>query len=308
MTSSSPSTEYLRPGLARFAVLSICAAVVTITLKLAAWWLTGSVGLLSDALESVVNLVAAVFALLALIIAARPADDNHAYGHAKIEYVAAGVEGALILGAATLIGWTAIDRLLNPATLHDIGIGIAVSIVASLLNLAVGLRLIRVGREHRSVTLEADGRHLLTDVWTSAGVVIGVVLVAVTGIERLDPIVALAVAANIIYVGITLMRRALSGLMDEAAPPEQLARITEILDELHTQDLDYHALRTRTSGHRTFMSVHVLVPGDWTVQQGHDEIEQLEARLRKAVPALTVVTHLEPIEDETSFRDIDITP
>src|SRR3954454_6347589 len=205
--------------------LSIAAAVATISLKTVAWLLTGSVGLLSDAAESVVNLVAAIVALLALRWATKPADEDHAYGHAKAEYFSAGVEGALIFVAAISIAVAAVSRLIDPQAIDDVGVGLAVSAVASAINLAVGLVLLRAGRRHRSITLEADGRHLMTDVWTSAGVIIGVAAVAVTGWERLDPIVALLVAANIVITGVGLVRRSVGGLMDRALPEPELETI-----------------------------------------------------------------------------------
>jgi cation diffusion facilitator family transporter len=248
--------------------LAIAAAVATISLKTLAWLLTGSVGLLSDAAESVVNLVAAIVALAALRWAAKPADEEHTYGHAKAEYFSAGIEGALILIAAVTIAVTAIDRLMHPQPLEDVSIGLAISVGASLINLVVGLLLLRAGREHRSITLEADGKHLLTDVWTSAGVLVGVAAVAISGWERLDAIVALAVAVNIVHTGTVLLRRSAGGLMDRALP-----------------------------------EVHILVPGEWTVQQGHDIAEEVEASLHHGIPSLTVFTHVEPIEDPRSFDD-----
>jgi cation diffusion facilitator family transporter len=290
----------------RLLLLSIAAAVATIALKTTAWLLTGSVGLLSDAAESVVNLVAAVVALAALRWAAKPADEEHTYGHAKAEYFSAGIEGALILLAAVTIAVTAIDRLLHPQPLSDVGIGLAVSLVASAINLAVGLMLVRTGREHRSITLEADGRHLLTDVWTSIGVVIGVAAVAISGWERLDPIVAVAVAANIVFTGSTLLRRSAAGLMDRALPDDLQREIHQALTAFDGSGVQFHALRTRQAGQRAFISLHVLVPGTWSVRQGHDIAEQVEAELRKRLPYATVFTHVEPIDDPRSFDDTDL--
>jgi len=283
--------------------LSIAAAVATIALKTVAWLLTGSVGLLSDAAESVVNLVAAVVALAALRWAAKPADEEHTYGHAKAEYFSSGIEGGLIVVAAVTIAWTAIDRLLHPQGLEDIGIGLAVAIVASGINLAVGLLLVRTGRAQRSITLEADGKHLLTDVWTSVGVVVGVAAVAITGWERLDAIVALAVAANIVFTGATLLRRSAAGLMDRALPEALQREIQAALGEFDSRGVQFHALRTRQAGRRAFVSLHVLVPGDWTVQDGHDMAEAVEAALRRRLPYATVFTHVEPVEDPRSFED-----
>jgi cation diffusion facilitator family transporter len=283
--------------------LSIAAAVATITLKTIAWLLTGSVGLLSDAAESVVNLVAAVVALAVLRWAAMPADEQHAYGHAKAEYFSAGIEGALILLAAATIAVTSVDRLLHPQALDEVGAGLAVSVVASLINLGVGLALVRAGRRHRSITVEADGKHLLTDVWTSVGVVVGVAAVAISGWERLDPIVAFAVAGNIIFTGTLLLRRSAAGLMDRALPPELQREIHDALAPFGPREVRFHALRTRQAGRRAFISLHILVPGAWTVRQGHDMAEEVEDALRERIPYATVFTHVEPLEDPRSFDD-----
>ena len=283
--------------------LSIAAAVATISLKTVAWLLTGSVGLLSDAAESVVNLFAAVVALGALHWATKPADRDHAYGHAKVEYFSAGIEGSLILIAAVTISVTAIDRLLHPQPLSDVGIGLTISVAASLINLGVGLLLVRAGRRARSIILEADGKHLLTDVWTSVGVVIGVAAVAITGWERLDGIVALAVAANIVVTATGLLRRSGGGLMDRALDEDVQHQIEQVLDSFASRGVQFHALRTRQAGHRAFVSTHVLVPGAWTVQHGHDVAEEIEAAIRAELPYATVFTHLEPVEDPRSFDD-----
>jgi cation diffusion facilitator family transporter len=283
--------------------LSIAAAVATIALKTTAWLLTGSVGLLSDAAESVVNLVAAVFAMAALRWATKPADEEHAYGHAKAEYFSAGVEGAMIFVAAIAIAVTAIDRLLHPQAIGDVGVGLAVAVGASLINLAVGTLLLRTGRERRSIVLEADGKHLLTDVWTSVGVIIGVAAVAISGWERLDAIVALAVAANIVLTGTRLVRRSVGGLMDRALDEPQLREIEDVLKRFERDGIRFHALRTRQAGQRAFISLHVLVPGDWPVQRGHDVVEEIEAALRERLPYATVFTHLEPADDPRSFDD-----
>jgi cation diffusion facilitator family transporter len=283
--------------------LSIAAAVATISLKTLAWLLTGSVGLLSDAAESVVNLVAAVVALLALRWATKPADEEHAYGHAKAEYFSAGVEGALILVAAVSIAAAAIDRLLHPQALEAVGVGLAVTALASLINLAVGYLLLRTGRRERSIVLEADGKHLMTDVWTSVGVIAGVAAVAITGWKRLDSIVALAVAVNIVVTGSGLVRRSVGGLMDRALGDDEQRQIREALASFQPDGVRFHALRTRQAGSRAFVSLHVLVPGAWTVQRGHDLVEDVEAALRERLPYATVFTHLEPAEDPRSFDD-----
>ncbi len=290
--------------LTRFAWLSIAAACSTIALKTAAFALTGSVGLLSDAMESVVNLVAAVVALVALTIAARPADEGHPYGHSKAEYFSAGAEGLMIVVAAAAIIWSAMARFLHPRPLSQVGVGLAVSVIAATINGAVAFVLLRAGRQHRSFTLLADGRHLLTDVWTSAGVVFGVGAVAVTGWARLDPLVAMAVGVNIVVAGWRLMRRSALGLMDTALPAADCAAIEVILRAYRQEEgIQFHALRTREAGARRFVSVHVLVPGSWTVQAGHDLLERLEAALRDAVDGASVFTHLEPVEDPVSWSD-----
>ena len=292
-----------QPRLTRLLWLAVAAAAATIALKTTAWLLTGSVGLLSDAAESVVNLVTAIVAVATLRWASQPPDDQHLYGHEKAEYFSAGVEGSMILLAALTIAWLALDRLLHPAPLQDVGVGLIVSAAAAAINLGVGLLLLRGGRRHRSIALEADGHHLMTDVWTSVGVILGVGLVAVTGVERLDPVVALAVAANIVVTGGRLLRRFVDGLMDRALPPERQAAIQTVLDRYATERVAFHALRTRQAGRRSFISLHVLVPGSWSVHEGHVLLELLERDLRAAVPEATVFTHLEPIEDAASFAD-----
>lgn len=289
--------------LVRLVWLSISAAILTIALKTGAWAITGSIGLLSDAAESVVNLVAASFALVVVHWADRPPDEEHAYGHEKADYLSAGLEGALILIAAVTIGVTAVRRLIDPQPLSDVGIGLAVSLAATAVNLLVARVLIRTGSEYRSLTVEADGRHLMTDVWTSLGVVAGVAAVALTGLDRLDPIIALLVAANIVRVGVSLVRSSLGGLMDRALEPGELAEIQRVLDQHAGADVQFHALRTRRAGRRAFITVHVLVPGTWSVQAGHDLVERVEADLRAVAEPTTVFTHLEPIEDPVSFED-----
>ncbi|CAN5798205.1 cation diffusion facilitator family transporter [soil metagenome] len=296
-----------RENLSRYVWLSILAAVLTIALKAAAYYFTGSIGLLSDALESVINLVAALIALLLIKIAAQPPDDDHAFGHDKAEYFSSGIEGVLIFFAAFGIFYSAVPRLFAPQSLEHIGIGLSITLVATLINLIVGLILIRAGRQHHSIVLEADGRHLLTDVWTSVGVVLGIVIVGLTGWFVLDPIIALLVALNILWTGFQLIRRSALGLMDTAVSPETQGKIEEILDGyIKEKKIDYHALRTRQSGARKFISVHILVPDDWTVQKGHDLTEEIEDEIRQAVPESTVFTHLEPLEDPSSFYDLDL--
>jgi cation diffusion facilitator family transporter len=293
-----------RDSLTRFAWLSIAAAVATIGLKTAAYFLTGSVSLLSDALESLVNLAAAVVALLVLTVAARPPDEDHAYGHSKAEYFSSGVEGGLILLAAGSIAIAAVGRLLDPQPLEQVGLGLAITVVASLINLVVARVLLRAGRHYHSITLEADAQHLLTDVWTSIGVVAGVIAVALTGWQRLDPLIALVVAANILWAGFRLIRRSALGLLDTALPAAEREIVVAILDRYAGREgVEYHALRTRQAGARRFVSVHILVPGSWTVQRGHNLLERIEREVRATLAGTTIFTHLEPIEDPESFAD-----
>jgi len=293
-----------RSSLTRFAWLSIAAAILTIGLKAIAYLLTGSVGLLSDALESFVNLAGALMALAMLTIAARPADKGHMYGHSKAEYFSSGAEGLLILMAAVSIGIAAVQRLVTPKPLEQIGFGIAISIVASCVNLAVALVLRRAGKQYNSITLDANAQHLLTDVWTSVGVLVGVGLVALTGWERLDPIVALVVAGNIVWSGFHILRASVSGLMDTALPFEEQMILQKVLEQYLQPRVQYHALQTRQSGARRFVSLHVLVPGIWTVQRGHQLLEHIEADIRHALPTAEVITHLESLNDPTSWDDL----
>ena len=290
-------------SLTRFAWLSIAAALLTIGLKTAAYFITGSVGLLSDAVESVVNLVGGIMALAMLTIAARPADDDHAYGHGKAEYFSSGVEGGLIFVAALSIAVAACHRLVFPRPLEAVGSGLVVAVAASLVNLGVALVLLRVGRRHNSITLEANAQHLLTDVWTSVGVVLGVGLVALTNWQWLDPVVALLVAANILWTAIGILRRSVLGLMDTALSAEDVAVVRKILDRYSADGVQFHALRTRQAGARKFTSMHVLVPGEWTVNRGHELLEHIEADIRHALPGTTVFTHLESLDDPASWDD-----
>ena len=291
-------------SLKRYAWLSIGAALATIVLKTGAWWMTGSVGLLSDALESVVNLAGAMMALAMITVAEQPADDDHAYGHGKAEYFSGGFEGLLILLAAIGIGVTAVERLLSPQPLSQLGIGLAVSVAASIVNFFTARVLLAAGRQNRSMTLEADAHHLMTDVWTSAGVIVGVGAVALTGWLWLDPLLALLVAANIVWTGWKLLHRSTRGLMDVALPFDENERVLAVLNRYRAQGIDFHALRTRESGARRFVELHLLVPGDWTIQKGHELAEQLEGEIRQALPLTTVLTHLEPLDDPVSQEDI----
>lgn len=293
-----------RTNLTRYAWLSIAAAVVTIGLKTAAYAVTGSVGLLSDALESLVNLAGAVLALWMLSLAAAPPDEEHAYGHTKAEYFSSVIEGVFIILAAVSIAYTGIRGLLNPQPLESIGLGLAVSVLASVINLAVAQVLLRAARSHNSASLEANAQHLMTDVWTSAGVLAAVGLVVLSGWQVLDPIIALVVAANITYSGVKIVRKSAAGLLDAALPPEQLAAVQAAIQAALPEGVQYHALRSRQSGARSFVSLHVLVPGGWTVARGHRLLEQVEAAVRAALSGdVTVFTHLESIGDVASYED-----
>lgn len=289
--------------LKRYAWLSIATAIVTIILKGIAWSLTGSVGLLSDAIESFVNLAGAVMALAMLSLAARPVDNDHSFGHGKAEYFSSAFEGGLIFLAAASIAYEAIQRLLNPEPLEAVGAGLIVSVLASLINLATARTLLTVGRRSHSITLEADAHHLLTDVWTSVGVIVGIGLVGVTGWSWLDPAVALAVAVNILWTGWTLLGRSAAGLMDAALSRDEVLAIETVLDRYRQDGLSFHALRTRQAGAKAFVSLHVLVPGYWTVQQGHDWSERVESDIRQILSRAHVTTHLEPLEDPLSLAD-----
>jgi cation diffusion facilitator family transporter len=295
-----------RSKLTRFAWLSIAAAVVTIGLKTGAYLLTGSVGLLSDALESLVNLVGAIMALTMLTIAARPADEDHPYGHSKAEYFSSGVEGSLIMVAAICIAVAAVERFLHPRGLEQIGLGLGISVTASLVNLGVALVLLRASKLYDSITLQANARHLLTDVWTSVGVVVGVGAVALTGWQWLDPGVALLVAANIVWTGVRIVRDSVLGLMDTAMVPEERSAVQAALQPHLRDGVQSHAILTRQAGSQRFVSLHVLVPGTWTVQQGHDLVERIEADIRRAVRNVIVLTHLESLDDPASWDDVTL--
>ena len=293
----------LNGSLKKFALLSIAAALLTIGLKSSAYLLTGSVGLLSDAIESLVNLAAAVMALLLIGVAERPPDVDHAFGHTKAEYFSSGIEGGLILVAAVGIGWSAWQKLLDPQPLENIGIGLLVAVVASAINLGVAVTLLRAGRRYRSITLEADAKHLLTDVYTSAGVIVAVALVYFTGWLILDPIIGLLVAVNIVWSGVQLMRRSAMGLMDSALSPAEVAEIDKTLRPFREQGIEFHALRTRQAGTRRFMSVHVLMPGTWTIKHGHQVADSIESALSRALPGMVASTHLEPLDAPSSMAD-----
>lgn len=286
-----------------YAYLSIVTSFVVITLKVVAFWVTGSVGLLSDAIESIANIVAAGVALWALTLAHRPPDATHAFGHSKAEYFSSALEGILILVAAGGIAVTAGGRLFHPQPLEQVGLGLGVNLLATLLNGTVAWILLKASRRLRSITLRADAHHLLTDVWTSVGILLAILMVKVTGWLVLDPIIALVVAANITWTGIRLLRETGSGLLDAALPSDVQDTIGLILNEHKSEGVQFHALRTRVAGSRGFVSFHVLVPGKWTVQQGHDLCEAIERSIIKTLPGISVMTHLEPIEDPVSWDD-----
>ena len=297
MSASAPR------GPGRLLWLSVGAALTTIVLKTLAWQLTGSVGLLSDALESIVNLLAVVVAMAMLRWAETPPDEQHLFGHEKAEYFSAGVEGGLILLASVSIAWVAIARLLHPVALDELGVGVALSAVASAVNLAVGIVLVRAGTRWRSITVEADGRHLLTDVWTSAGVIAGVLVVGATGWRRLDAAIALVVAANITVTGIRLLRRAGAGLMDHALPLREQEVLEGVLQGYRRDGVSFHAVRTRQAGRRSFVSLHVLVPGSWSVDEAHSLADRLEREIESALPGASATTHVEPSGDPASLED-----
>jgi cation diffusion facilitator family transporter len=302
MRTSPAPVESARP----FALLSIGAAVITIGLKFGAYRLTDSVSLLSDALESLVNLVAAIAVLWAITFAAKPPDANHDFGYSKAEYFSSALEGLLILVAAVSIMVAAIERLLHPQPLGQVGWGLLISIIAAAINGGVAVILLRASKRLRSISLKADGHHLLTDVWTSAGVVVGLIAVQVTGWIMLDSLVAIGVAANIVWAGWRLLQETGSGLLDAALPADDRATIHQILEQHQQQGIQFHALRTRLAGARRFVTVHVLVPGNWTVQKGHDLCDRIELDISHAMPGTHTLTHLEPSEDPVSWQDQEL--
>jgi cation diffusion facilitator family transporter len=300
------SQEVESRSLTRYATLAVAAAVATIVLKGGAYLVTDSVAILSDALESFVNLATSIIALVVLVIAARPADEEHAYGHTKAEYFASGFEGAMILFAALSIAYAAVRRLVDPVELSAIEAGLAITAAATVINLVVARVLFSTGQRFGSIALEAGARHLMVDVWTSLAVIVGVGVAAGTGMVRLDPVIGLAVAANIVRTGYGLIRRSMLGLLDTALPEEMRVEISGILERHRLAGVQYHALRTRQAGSWRFISFHILVPGEWTVQKGHDLLEQIEENIRAAIPNSTVFTHLEPIEDPLSWQDTEL--
>jgi len=279
----------------RYMRLSIFAALATISLKLVAWWVSGSVGLLSDALESFVNLAGAMFALLMIQIANEPPDASHPFGHSKAEYFSSGFEGTMIFVAAVAILWSAAPRILHPQPLEALGMGLWFSAASTALNLGVSLTLSRASRRLRSVALEADARHLMADVWTSVGVIMALIAVTLTGWTWLDPLIAVAVAIHILFEGWRLMRGAADGLMDQALPVADVANIESLLDEYAVRGVHYAGLKTRMAGSQRFVHLNVLVPGDWRVDQSHELLDEIEARVSAVLGEAQVTTHLEPL-------------
>lgn len=303
-----PTNGFMKQNsLKKFMYLSIAAAMATILLKFCAFYLTGSMGFFSDALESFVNLIAAVIALILLTVSSKPADKEHEFGHSKAEYFSSIIEGALIVLAAFSIIRSAVPRIIEPKPLENLNIGILFSLGASLINLTVALILIRKGKKRHSIILEADGKHLMTDVWTSAGVIAGIIVVKFTGIYIFDPIIAIIVAINIIYTGYQLISRSTSGLMDASISEEAVKKITDYLESLKEKNIEYHSLMTRQAGQRMFISVHLLVPGWWTVKKGHDYADLIEQSIENMFEEpVTVSTHIEPVDDPSSMNDIGI--
>jgi cation diffusion facilitator family transporter len=297
-----------RTSLRKYIYLSIAAAIATISCKLVAYLLTNSVGLLSDALESCVNLVAAVVALIMLNLAEKPPDEKHEFGHNKAEYFSSAIEGGLIVLAAFSIIWSAVPRIIHPQPLENLGFGLLLAVGASLINLVVSIILIKNGKKNNSITLEADGKHLMTDVLTSGGVLLGIALVKLTGWLNLDGIVAIGVAINIIWTGVQLIRRSALGLLDTVIPESERDKINQVLEKYTQQNIKFHSLMTRQAGQRKFISMHLLMPGTWNIHQGHNFAEKIENEIRMLFPDshITVFTHLEPIEDPASMLDMSI--
>jgi cation diffusion facilitator family transporter len=282
---------------------SIAVAVLTIALKGLAWWITDSVGLLSDAMESFVNLASAVFALMMVIIARRPADAEHPYGHSKAEYFSSAFEGLLIMVAALGIAWAAAQRLLHPQALDQLGWGLALSVLSSAINAALAWAMLQSGRQHRSIALEGDARHLITDVWTSAGVVVGIGLVALTGWQWLDPAVAIGVALNILREGAALMWKSSQGLMDEALEPEVMEEIEQTLAQFKHPTIRFDHISSRRSGQRRFIDLHMHMPASWSLGRAAALRGSVEQALMSAVPGLRATIQLLPSDVEVHFDD-----
>jgi cation diffusion facilitator family transporter len=292
-------SSYKSNPLKKLLWLSVLVAVLTITIKTYAWYLTDSVGLLSDAMESFVNLASAVFALLMVSVAETPADEDHPYGHHKAEYFSSGFEGVLIMGAAIGIIWAAISRFMSPKPVEALSVGIALAVLSSAMNAALAYVMFKVAKEHRSIALEADARHLVVDVWTSAGVVIGLLAVYLTGWYALDPCIAILIAINILREGVDLIWQSSSGLMDEAVEPEVKAQIEAVLAEFSNyqgvqQNLRFDHITTRRAGQRRFVDMHMHMPGEWTLEQAATLRGNVEKSLMSAVPGLRASIQLLP--------------
>jgi cation diffusion facilitator family transporter len=303
-----PDFPQTQQTLARMAFLAIAAAIATMALKVGAYLVTDSVGLLSDAVESSANLISAMIALFAVWYASRPIDRTHNYGHQKVEFFAGAMEGIFILIAAGGIAFVAIQRLRDPQEIEGFGAGVAISIAAAAINLVVARLLMRAGRAHGSVAIDADGRHLMTDVVTSIGVVIGLTLAHVTGIEELDPIIALLIAVNIVWTAISLIRSGVDGLMDRALPDADVELVREAIARQMGNDETFHALRTRRAGSRQFVDFHLLVPGELTVQRAHKLTERIESAVSDVLPNAQTTVHIEPIEDPVAYDAEEIAP
>jgi cation diffusion facilitator family transporter len=291
----------------RYAVYSIGASIVTLVLKFGAWGMTGSVGLLSDATESLVNLTAGVLALTAITIALRPADADHAYGHGKAEYFSSGIEGVLIIVAAFAIAYAAVDRFLSPQDLRHLGPGLLLALVSSAVNFLVARIMLRAADRFDSITLEADARHLLTDVWTSVGLVAGLaVIIVMPQWKILDPIIAVIMAVNIVFTGIGLLKRSVGGLMDDALPENELKLIANAIQSYAGTESSFHGLRTRKSGPKRFIDFHLVVPGSMTVHDSHELCELIEELIHSKLPRAEVTIHVEPLECDTSYDGRDV--
>jgi len=287
----------------KFMWLSIAASFFTITLKLSAYYITGSIGLLSDAMESFINLAAGIVALVMLTIAIIPPDREHPFGHNKAEYFSSVTEGVLILVAAAAIGITAVMRLMNPKEIDYLGFGLGISVFASVINFFTAMILLKGGEKYQSITLEADGKHLVTDVWTTVGVIVSLLVVKFTGWIILDPVIAIIVALNIVYTGIKLIIRSVSGLMDSALPENEQLKIKLILEEYEKDNIRYHSLYTRQAASRRFISLHLLVPGNWHISRGHEITKNIEGKIKSTFPDSDVFIHIEPLNDPDSFDD-----
>jgi cation diffusion facilitator family transporter len=293
----------MRKSIAKIMWISIAASVLTIGLKWLAYSTTGSVGFLSDALESGINLLAGLVAFYSLIVAARPADKEHPFGHDKAEYFSSLAEGVLIVIAAFGIAYAAINRMYHPRPLEALDYGMLLSVAATTINFITARILLYFSKKHNSITIEADAHHLMTDVWTTIGIIVGIFLVKITGWQALDPIMAILVAISIVYTGIKLIIRSMDGLMDSRLSEKEMILIREVLDRYKSEDLDYHALYTRRASSKQFIRFHLLFPGDFTVHKAHEVTKQIEKEINDLLPYSDVFIHVEPLNDPDSFDD-----